>query len=219
MAHLLLLFFFLEDMKRTALTSSFQLLAHADDIALIARRLPDLKEFFIRLSTRGKPTTWSFQGVHAQHSQDRTLRSAITTSSVLVPTTIWKNLWRRPTTRHQQLGRESWKGTDVFTGCTTSFDLATSQQTQKSNSTKSTLRAVITFGLETCTLTAKLEEALEIFKQKFWEEFMDNGQWRKLFNLNHEIKQIYRLTNYRILKCAETTVKKRDCAGIQRRST
>jgi hypothetical protein len=49
-------------------TSRFQLLvAYADDIALIARRLPDPKEFFIRL---------------AQLTQDRTLRSAITTSSV-----------------------------------------------------------------------------------------------------------------------------------------
>ncbi len=36
-------------MKRTALTSSFQLLAYADDIALIARQLSDLKEFFIKL--------------------------------------------------------------------------------------------------------------------------------------------------------------------------
>jgi hypothetical protein len=41
-------------MKRTALTSSFQLLAYADDIALIARRLPDLKEFFIRLKEAAK---------------------------------------------------------------------------------------------------------------------------------------------------------------------
>jgi hypothetical protein len=38
-----------EVMKRTALTSSFQLLAYADDIALIARQLSDLKEFFIKL--------------------------------------------------------------------------------------------------------------------------------------------------------------------------
>ncbi len=35
--------------EKTALTSSFQLFAYADDIALIARRLPDLKEFFIQL--------------------------------------------------------------------------------------------------------------------------------------------------------------------------
>jgi hypothetical protein len=39
----------LEDMRRTVLTSSFLLLAYADDIALIARRLADLKELFIRL--------------------------------------------------------------------------------------------------------------------------------------------------------------------------
>jgi hypothetical protein len=39
-----------EDMsKTTSLTASFQLLAYADDIALITRRLPDLKEFFIKL--------------------------------------------------------------------------------------------------------------------------------------------------------------------------
>jgi hypothetical protein len=43
-----------EDMKKTALTSSFQLLAYADDIALIARRLPDLKEFFIKLERAAK---------------------------------------------------------------------------------------------------------------------------------------------------------------------
>jgi hypothetical protein len=40
-----------EDMRRTALTSSFQLLAYADDIALIARRL---KEFFIWLERAAK---------------------------------------------------------------------------------------------------------------------------------------------------------------------
>jgi hypothetical protein len=43
-----------EDMRRTALTSSFQLLAYADDIALIARRLLDLKEFFIRQERTAK---------------------------------------------------------------------------------------------------------------------------------------------------------------------
>jgi hypothetical protein len=31
---------------------------------------------------------------------------------------------------------------------------------------KTALRPVVTFGLETCTLTAKLEEDLEIFKRK-----------------------------------------------------
>jgi hypothetical protein len=40
--------------ERTALTSSFQLLAYADDIALIARRLCDLKVFFIRLERAAK---------------------------------------------------------------------------------------------------------------------------------------------------------------------
>jgi hypothetical protein len=43
-----------EDMRRTALTSSFQLLAYADDIALIARKHPDLKEFFIQLERTAK---------------------------------------------------------------------------------------------------------------------------------------------------------------------
>jgi hypothetical protein len=43
-----------EDKRGTARTSSFQLLAHADDIALIARRLPDLKEFFTRLERAAK---------------------------------------------------------------------------------------------------------------------------------------------------------------------
>jgi hypothetical protein len=38
-----------EDMKKTALTISFQPFAYADDIALIARSLLDLKEFFIQL--------------------------------------------------------------------------------------------------------------------------------------------------------------------------
>jgi hypothetical protein len=74
---------------------------------------------------------------------------------------------------------------------------------------KTALRPVVTFGLETCTLTAKLEEELEIFERKVLRRIYgpvnDNGQWRKLFN--HEIKQIYRSPpNYRILKSAETTV-------------
>jgi hypothetical protein len=58
---------------------------------------------------------------------------------------------------------------------------------------KKALRPVVTFGLETCTLTAKLEEELNIFERKvrsIYGPVNDNGQWRKLFN--HEIKQIYR---------------------------
>jgi hypothetical protein len=38
-----------EDMKRTVLTSSFQLFAYANDITLFPKRLSDLKKFFIQL--------------------------------------------------------------------------------------------------------------------------------------------------------------------------
>ncbi len=39
---------------RMALNANFQLLAYAEDIALIASRLPDLKEFFIKLERAAK---------------------------------------------------------------------------------------------------------------------------------------------------------------------
>ncbi len=79
-----------EDMGRTALTSSFQLLAYADDIALIARRLSDLKEFFIQLERAAKEvglevnegkTTWSFQDLNSQHTLAKTSRLVSTISS------------------------------------------------------------------------------------------------------------------------------------------
>jgi hypothetical protein len=58
---------------------------------------------------------------------------------------------------------------------------------------KTALRPVVTFGLETCTLTAKNEEELEVFERKVLRRIYglirDNEQWRKLYN--HEIKQIY----------------------------
>ncbi len=58
---------------------------------------------------------------------------------------------------------------------------------------KTALRPVVTFGLETCTLTTKNEQELEVFERKVLRRIYgpvnDNGQWRKLYN--HEIKQIY----------------------------
>ncbi len=58
---------------------------------------------------------------------------------------------------------------------------------------KTALRSVVTFGLETCTLTTKNEQEPEVFERKvlrrIYGSVIDNGQWRKLYN--HEIKQIY----------------------------
>jgi hypothetical protein len=85
-----------EDMKRTALTNSFQLLAYADDTALIARGLPDLKKFFIQLARAAKEI-----GLEVKRGR------LTTTSSVSVPTTIWENWCRRQMMRPQQLRRES----------------------------------------------------------------------------------------------------------------
>jgi hypothetical protein len=47
--------------ERTALTSSFQLFGYADDIALIARILPDLKGFFTRLEKAAKEVLGRFK--------------------------------------------------------------------------------------------------------------------------------------------------------------
>jgi hypothetical protein len=43
-----------EDMKRIVFIACVQLLAYADDIALITRKLPDLKEFFNKLERTAK---------------------------------------------------------------------------------------------------------------------------------------------------------------------
>ncbi len=51
---------------------------------------------------------------------------------------------------------------------------------------KTALRLVVTFGLETCTLTTKNDQKLEVFERKVLRRIYgpvnDNGQWRKLYN-------------------------------------
>jgi hypothetical protein len=69
-----------------------------------------------------------------------------------------------------------------------------SEQQTKIKIYETALRPVVTFGLETFTLTAKnKQKELEVLERnvlkRIYGPINDNGQWRKLYI--HEIKQIY----------------------------
>jgi hypothetical protein len=193
-----------EDMRKTALTSSFQLLAYADDIAFIARRLPDLKEFFIQLERAAKEVglevnegktnylvvSRSKRAVHAGQNftfGDYNFERVSSYNHLGKLVTGTNNA--TPAVRERIL-----KGNRCLYGLHNIFRSHDITANTKVKIYKTALRPVVTFGLETCALTAKNEQELEVFERKvlrrIYGPIRDNGQWRKLYN--HEIKQIYK---------------------------
>ncbi len=106
--------------------------------------------------------------------------------------------------RYQRLGRESWKGTDV--GQHNIFRSRYITANTKVQIYKTALCPVVTFGLETCTLTAKLEEELEVFERKVLRRIYgptnNKGQWSTTTRSNKFTEPI----NHRVPESAEIVV-------------
>jgi hypothetical protein len=200
-----------EQMKRTLYTSKFQALAYADDIAFLARSLADLKILLLNLIKHAKEAG-------LQINEEKTMYLLVSRN-------------KRPGHPSQNLTIDSYnfERVDQFKylgGIITSendstpavreriaagnrclFGLAHIFRSKyvtantKVQIYKTALRPVVTYGLETCTLTQQDEKDLEVFERKVLRKIFgaikENQQWRKLYN--HEIQELYRqpsITNY-----------------------
>ena len=200
-----------DQMKRTIYTSKFQALAYADDIAFLARSISDLKILLLNLIKHANEAGLQINEEKTKYLLvSRSKRPGHPSQNLTIDSfnfervDEFKYLGGIITSENDStpaIRERIAAGNRCLFGLAHIFRSKWVTANTKIQIYKTALRPVVTYGLETCTLTQQDEEILDVFERKVLRKIFgakkENEQWRKLYN--HEIKELYHqpsISNY-----------------------